>query len=106
VRYFTLEDFPTPPPIRVVVAIKGETYVTSITSCLSPNAQLFHFSPRSTDPVSLVRTPSPLGSPPVITPMAGENPPRTRMEAIISSKYAHIVLPQPLNALLVDGYLK
>jgi hypothetical protein len=30
----------------------------------------------------------------------------TRREAIIAARYAPLVLPQPLNALLADGYLK
>jgi hypothetical protein len=38
--------------------------------------------------------------------MAGENPPRTRMEAIIAARYAPLVFPQPLNSLPMDGYLK
>jgi hypothetical protein len=38
--------------------------------------------------------------------MAGENAPMNRMEAIIAARYAPLLLPQPLNALLVDGYLK
>jgi hypothetical protein len=38
--------------------------------------------------------------------MAGANPPMTRMEAIIVARYAPLVLPQPLNALPADGYLK
>jgi hypothetical protein len=38
--------------------------------------------------------------------MVGENPPMTRMEAIIAARYAPLVLPQPLNALPADGYLK
>jgi hypothetical protein len=38
--------------------------------------------------------------------MAGENPPMIRMEAIIAARYAPLVLPQPLNALPADGYLK
>jgi ribonuclease HI len=38
--------------------------------------------------------------------MAGENPPMTRMEAIIAARYAPLLLPQPLNALPADGYLK
>jgi hypothetical protein len=38
--------------------------------------------------------------------MAGANPPMTRMEAIIATRYAPLVLPQPLNALPTDGYLK
>jgi hypothetical protein len=38
--------------------------------------------------------------------MVGENPPMTRMEAIIASRYDPLLLPQLLNALVVDGYLK
>jgi hypothetical protein len=38
--------------------------------------------------------------------MAGANPPMTRMEAIIAASYAPLVLPQPLNTLPADGYLK
>jgi hypothetical protein len=38
--------------------------------------------------------------------MAGENPLMTKMEAIIATRYAPLVLPQPLNALPADGYLK
>jgi hypothetical protein len=38
--------------------------------------------------------------------MAGMNPPMTKMEAIIASRYAPLVLPQPLNALPADSYLK
>jgi hypothetical protein len=38
--------------------------------------------------------------------MVGENPPMTRMKAIIVARYAPLVLPQPLNALPADGYLK
>jgi hypothetical protein len=58
-RDLTLEDFPTPdfttpPPIRVVAVTEGETSVTSSPSSLSPNAQPFPFSPRSTTPVSPV----------------------------------------------------
>jgi hypothetical protein len=38
--------------------------------------------------------------------MAGANPHRTRMEAIVVARYAPLVLPQPLNSLAADGYLK
>jgi hypothetical protein len=38
--------------------------------------------------------------------MAGENPPMTKMEAIIAARYAPLLLPQPLNSLPVDDYLK
>jgi hypothetical protein len=30
----------------------------------------------------------------------------TKMEAIIATRYSPLVLPQPLNALLANGYLK
>jgi hypothetical protein len=38
--------------------------------------------------------------------MEGVNPPMTRMEAIIATRYAPLVLAQPLNTLPADGYLK
>jgi hypothetical protein len=96
-RSLTLEEFPTPPHIRFVVVVEGETYVPSI-PLSSP--------PRNIVPVSHIPTPSPLGSPPVHIQMAGANPPRTRMEAIVAARYAPLVPPQPLNALPTDGYLK
>jgi hypothetical protein len=107
----TLEDFPTlgfttPPPIRVTAFTEGETYVPSSPVALSPNTQLFPFSPRNTVPVLPVPTPSPPGSPQVHIPMAGANPPRNRMDAIVAARYAPLVFPQPLNALPAGGYLK
>jgi hypothetical protein len=63
-------------------------------------------SPRNTVPISLVQTPSPLGCPPVYIPMAGANPPRNIIDAIVVARYAPLVLPQSLNALLASGYLK
>jgi hypothetical protein len=38
--------------------------------------------------------------------MAGENPPRNRMDTIVAARYAPLILPQPLNALPTGGYLK
>jgi hypothetical protein len=107
----TLEDFPTldftgPPPNRVVVVIEVETSITSSPSSSSPNAQPFPFSPKSTAPVSHVRTPSPPASPPVHIQMAGANPPRNKMVEILATRYAPLVLPQPMNALLATNYLK
>jgi hypothetical protein len=37
--------------------------------------------------------------------MVGANPPRSRMDDIVAGRYAPPVLPQPLNALPVCGYL-
>jgi hypothetical protein len=38
--------------------------------------------------------------------MAGANPPRNRMDAIVAARYAPLVLPQPMNSLPVGDYLK
>jgi hypothetical protein len=38
--------------------------------------------------------------------MAGANPPRNRMDAIVAARYAPLVLPQPMNALPAGDYLK
>jgi hypothetical protein len=73
---------------------------------LHPRHSTFPPSPRTIVPASPARTPSPPGSPPIHTPMAGENPPRNIMEAIVASRYTPLMLPQPLNALPFGGYLK
>ena len=38
--------------------------------------------------------------------MAGANPPRNIMDAIVASRYAPLVLPQPMNSLPIGDYLK
>jgi ribonuclease HI len=38
--------------------------------------------------------------------MAGANPPRNRMDAIVAARYAPLILPQPMNALPAGDYLK
>jgi hypothetical protein len=38
--------------------------------------------------------------------MAGANPPRNRMDAIVAARYAPLVLPQPMNSLPAGDYLK
>jgi hypothetical protein len=75
----------------------------SVLSLFSP---LTPFPSGNSFPTSLVHTPSPPSSPPPNIPMVGVNPTMTRMEAIIATRYAPLVLPQPLNALPEDGYLK
>jgi hypothetical protein len=107
----TTEDFPTPsfttPPLVTVVATaQREASADSSPLAFSLNPPLFPLPPGSSFPVSPIRAPSPPSSPPPNIPMAGENPPMTRMEAIIAARYAPLVLPQPLNALPADGYLK
>jgi ribonuclease HI len=94
----TTEDFPTP-------AQRGAPAdLSSIAFSLNP--LLFPTPIRGSFSAVPSRTPSPPRSPPPNIPMAGANPPLTRMEAIIAARYAPLVLPQPLNALPADGYLK
>jgi hypothetical protein len=103
----TTEDFPIPifttPLVTVATSAQREASTDSSPLVFSLNPPLF---PGSSFLVSPYRTLSPPSSPPPNIPMAGANPPMTRMEAIIASRYAPLVLPQPLNALLADGYLK
>jgi hypothetical protein len=98
--------FPTPPPIIVTASKEGETYFPLNPISFSPNNQLFPFSPRNTVPVSPVRTPSPPGSPTIHIPMASYNPPIDKMDAIVVARYAPLVLPQPMNSLLVGDKVK
>jgi hypothetical protein len=107
----TLEDFPTPgfttlPPVRVNDFAKRETSFPSSPLAFSPNPLLFPFPPGSSVLASPVQTPSLPTSPPPIIPMASVNPPRNRMDAIVVARYAPLVLPQPMNPLLVGDYLK
>jgi hypothetical protein len=108
----TTEDFPTPrfttpPLITVAATAQREASTDSSPLAFSLNPPLFPLPPGSSFLVSPVfQAPSPPSSPPPNIPMAGENPPMTRMEAIIATRYAPLLLPQPLNALPADGYLK
>ena len=38
--------------------------------------------------------------------MAGANPPPNRMDVIVAARYAHLVLPHPMNPLPTGDYLK
>jgi hypothetical protein len=107
----TAENFPTPiftaPPLVTVTTPVQRGAPADLSSlAFSLNPLLFPTPLRDSFPVAPSRTPSPPSSPPPNIPMAGENPPMTRMEAIIAARYAPLVLPQPLNALPADGYLK
>jgi hypothetical protein len=106
-----IEDFPTrnfttPPLITIAATIQREAFADSSPSVFSLNPPLFPLPPRSSFPVSLIQAPSPPSSPLPNIPMAGENPPITIMEAIIAARYAPLLLPQPLNSIPTDGYLK
>jgi hypothetical protein len=84
--------FPTPSLFIVAASKEGESS--------------FPFSPRSSVPVSLVQTPRPPGSPIVHIQMEGANLPRNKMDSMVPARYDPLVLPQPMNPLLVGDYLK
>jgi hypothetical protein len=97
-RPVTTEDFPTP-------AQRGAPAdLSSLAFSLNP---LFFPTPlRDSFPVAPSRTPSPPSSPQPNIPMAGANPPLNRMDTIVSARYAPLILPHPMNPLLVGDYLK
>jgi len=99
---FTTPSFTTPPLVNVATSAQREASADSSPLSFSLNHPFFL---GSSFLVSPSQTP-PSSSPPPNIPMAGENPPMTRIEAIIAARYTPLVLPQPLNALPADGYLK
>jgi hypothetical protein len=105
-EYLLTPSFTTPPLVTIVATAQRVASIDSSPLSFSLNPPLFPLPPGSSFLVSPFRAPSPLSSPPPNIPMAATNPPMTRMESIIVARYAPLVLPQPLNALLADGYLK
>jgi hypothetical protein len=94
----TVEDFPTPA--------QGGAPADLSSLAFSLNPLLFPTPIKNSSLVSTFQVPSPLSSPLHNIHMAGANPPMIAMEAIIAARYAPLVLPQLLNALPPDGYLK
>jgi hypothetical protein len=94
--------FTTPP--LITIAAQRETHIHSGPldfSLFSPSSPV-----RTSFPASPVHTPSPLSSPPFNVIMAGDNPPQNRMDAIVTARYAPLILNQPLNPLPAGDYLK
>jgi hypothetical protein len=60
------------------------------------------FSPK----LHTIKSSSPPCSPRVQNPMAGANPPANRMDSIVATRYAPLVLTQLVNALPPGDYLK
>jgi hypothetical protein len=117
-RLESLEDFPTlgfvtPPPIKIFVAKEEETssplqpipsYSKTRPSTVKTEIppSYIPFSPK----LHTVKSPSPPCSPTIKNPMASDNDPINRMDAIVASRYAPLILPQPMNALPAGDYLK
>jgi hypothetical protein len=97
-RSVTAEDFPTP-------ARRGAP--ADLNSLAFPlNPLLFPTLLRDSFLVAPLRTPSPPSSPPPHIPMASANPPLNRMDAIVTARYAPLILPHPVNPLPARDYLK
>jgi hypothetical protein len=60
------------------------------------------FSPK----LHTVKSPSPPCSPTIKNPMAGANARRNRMDSIVFFRYSPLILPHPMNSLLVGYYVK
>jgi hypothetical protein len=72
----------------------------------SPDLLQFPSHSVSSTPIFSLQTSSPPGSPTPVVPMASANPPLNRMDAIVASRYAPLILPQPMNPLPTGDYLK
>jgi hypothetical protein len=117
-RLESLEDFPTlvfatPPPIKFFVTKEEETSYplqpipySSKTHPFSMKTEIhpsyIPFSPK----LHTIKYPSLPCSPTVQNPMIGANAPRNRMDAIVVSRYAPLILPHPMNSLPTGDYLK
>jgi hypothetical protein len=94
--------FTTPPLITTAAQRETPAYSGPLDFSLFSSS-----SPvRTSLPSSPVHTPSPPSYPLLNIPMAGINPPPNRMDAIVTARYAPLILPQPLNPLPAGDYLK
>jgi hypothetical protein len=99
----TAEDFPT-PSLTTPVQRGAPADLSSLAFSLNP--LLFPTPLRDSFSVTPLRTPSPPNSPPPNIPMAGANPPLSRMDAIVAARYAPLILPHPMNPFPAGDYLK
>jgi hypothetical protein len=72
----------------------------------SLNHLLFPTPLRDLSSITPLQTPSPPSSSTPNIPMASTNPPLNRMDAIVTARYAPLVLPHPVNPLPAGDYLK
>jgi hypothetical protein len=102
----TVEDFPTPPLITVTTPAQKGASVDLSPLAFSLNPLLFPIPLRDSFQAAPSRTPSPLSSPSLNIPMAGANPPLNIMDAIVTARYAPLILLHPMNPLPAGDYLK
>jgi uncharacterized small protein (DUF1192 family) len=96
------EGFTTPPLVATTAQREVSAHSGPLDfSLFSPSSLVRTFFPTSPG-----HTPSPPSSPPPNIPMAGANPPPTKMNAIVAARYAPLILPHLMNPLPAGDYLK
>jgi hypothetical protein len=114
----SLEEFPTlgfstPHPVKISAAKEKETSSplqtlpsSSKTQPSDVKTEIFpSYNPFSPN-LQTMKSPSPPCSPRVQNAMGGANPPTNRMDVIVATRYAPLVLPQLVNSLPLGDYLK
>jgi hypothetical protein len=105
-RPMNVEDLSTPPLATVTTPAQIGAPADLSPLAFSLNPLLFPIPLRDSFPVAPSRTPSPPSSPPPNIPMAGANPLLNRMDAIVTARYAPLILPHSMNPLPAGDYLK
>jgi hypothetical protein len=104
-EYSPTLGFTTPPPVTTSVEGREISVPFSPQAC-SPDLLQFPSHSVSSAPVFPLQNSSPPSSPTPIVLMAGANTPLNRMDATVATRYAPLILPQPMNLLPVGDYLK
>jgi hypothetical protein len=107
----SLEDFPTlgfptHPLVTTIVTKEGKNYFPLNPIPSSSNTQPFPLIPRNTVAILPIQAPCPPCSPTFHIQMVGAKPHRNIMDAIVATRYAPLVLPQPMDPLPAGDYLK
>jgi hypothetical protein len=104
-EYSPTSGFTTLPPVIIVVEGR-EIFVPLSPRACSPDLLQFPSHSVSSSLVFSLQTSSPPSSPTPVVPMVGANPPLNRMDAIVATIYAPLILPQPVNPLPARDYMK
>jgi hypothetical protein len=94
----TTEDFPT--------LAQGGAPADLSSLAFSLNPLLFPTPIKNSSLVTPLQTPSPPNYPPPNIPIASANPPLNRLDAIVTARYAPLILPHPTNPFPAGDYLK
>jgi hypothetical protein len=104
-EYSPTPSFTTPPPVITVVEGREISMPWNSQACSLDLLQFPSHSVSSTH-VFPLQASFPPSSPTPIVLMAGANPPLNRMDTIVATRYAPLILPQHVNPLPIGDYLK